>query len=249
MDKFVYLLQNSFQKFVLLLFPCFLFLLSEPGFGESLSQQKAKIPPKKEKKKPIKPLTLDELIDKRDGKVEMGEGKDELKVEFPELEDVELGFLKGNKKIVSLTIFNGSKITDKGAVYIQTYTNLSSLSINHSKITNKGLVNLKSLVKLQDLVLTDSKITDEGLPILLSVKNLKRLDLSTTKLKSPSLRTLQKLPELEELNLGDTHIDDKSLEHIKLFPKLKIFSLRNTEVSINAIQKLEKELTNIKFHY
>ena len=135
----------------------------------------------------------------------------------------------------SITIYDASKITEKGfavlrelpdlqklivgkglvndnsAAAIGTLRTLDTLALNASKLTDVGLAAMKRLVNLKVLVILDGNITDRSVPTLLGFKKLEQLNLCGTKLTDTGVIMLKNLENLTLLRLNNTNVTRKGI--------------------------------------
>ena len=139
----------------------------------------------------------------------------------------------------SLTIYDASKVTEKGyaalkelpdlqklvigkglvnersAEAIGTLRTLDTLALNASKLSDVGLVAMKKLVNLKVLVILDGNITDRSVPILLGFKKLDQLNLCGTKLTDAGVIMLKDLEKLTLLRLNNTNVTRKGIDALE----------------------------------
>jgi hypothetical protein len=176
------------------------------------------------------------------GEAKLDEKLDEIArvaVNFEKATDADLVQLAKLPAIGSLTIFDATKITDKGyavlkelpdlqklilgkasmtapaAAAIGTLRTLDTLAINESRLSDAGLEGLKKLVNLRVLVITDAPLTDRAVPTLLGFKKLEELNLSGSKLSDTGLLMLKGLEKLTELRLVRTNITRKGVDALE----------------------------------
>lgn len=98
-----------------------------------------------------------------------------------------------------LDSLNIGKISDKLRKTLETYSNLTSLSLNECSLVS--LNNFPDLPNLVRLELNGNKITGEDLKNLLKLKELQSLTLSSNKINTiEEVKVLKQLPKLFQLD-------------------------------------------------
>jgi thiol-disulfide isomerase/thioredoxin/Leucine-rich repeat (LRR) protein len=133
-----------------------------------------------------------------------------------------------------------TNVTDEGLGYLKGLPNLKSLVLPPGT-TNKGLANLKGLDSIEKLHISDTQITDEGLLYLKDIKSLKSLAVSSNLMTGKGLIHLKEMPSLESLEVSLSMINDASLANLEDLPVTNLYLSRSTisDTGLAHIAKLK----------
>jgi hypothetical protein len=163
-------------------------------------------------------------IQQAGGKIDEVErdGKVFWKLKFDELSDTRATALKGAELVISLEVFDASKLTDKGLGVVKYFPKLQELNLYKPKLTGSGIGVLKSNPELKMLVIGEApKLGDQIADPLKSLTKLEVIDLNGSMISDRTLMVLKGLPELYELNLSNTKVKNAGLKTLVDMPKLK----------------------------
>lgn len=169
-----------------------------------------------------------------------------LRVTFKKLDDQTSAQLRGLTQLLSLTIEDASRCTDKTLVVISTLTNLEELHLWRPSITNNGVATLKTLKNLRELTLSECRIGDAGLAVLKDHAKLETLECSGTLITNNLGLTLQTIPNLKSLGVSKTKFGDTGLLALKDAKNLKSVQATNTDISVKGAQALEKAVPGVR---
>lgn len=165
-----------------------------------------------------------------------------------QITDIGFAYLQSLTQLSSLTLTNCYKITNIGFAYLQGLPQLASLGLSEcSQITDADLAHLQPLTQLTCLNLDSCKITDAGLPHLQLLPQLTSLKLTLCKITDVGLVHLQPLKQLSFLDLSCTKVTDVGLTHLQGLPliHLDLKHCQNiTDVGLAHLQAL-KQLSSL----
>lgn len=130
-------------------------------------------------------------------------------------------------------------ITDIGLAHLKSLSALKKLDLGHkgSRITEKGLVYLKQMKSLESLTLP-AILTDAGLAEITEFDKLKHLCIGG-KISDTGLSHLAKLRDLEILDILDSkNVTDTGMSHIAKLTNLKELSLNCPKLTNEGLAKL-----------
>ena len=170
---------------------------------------------------------------------------EEIAFDCPDLNDADLGILKGAWRLRKLDLVNSPRITDAGLAHLERLPRLAIVSLHGMPIGNAGLRSVLRLPQLERLILvpddnrinplarTDDKsslVTAAGLADLRRAKKLRYLFLTIDGDPGESLNLFEDVTSLEQLHLGGAGITNASLKHLRLPPGLDVLDLSLTGV-------------------
>lgn len=182
--------------------------------------------------------------------------------------------LKYLESLTQLTILNLARthITDKGLKHLQQMKKLQNLFLGFTGVTDAGLPSLAGMKDLRGLYLVRTNISDQGLQGIQALDNLDALWLSYTNVSDSGLVHLKEFTKLKDLNLSGTRITDSGLKyfsgltnlqtlhialtrtgsdglaHFKSLHNLRSLYVTHTAVDEESVDKLQRELPNLKIH-
>jgi Leucine-rich repeat (LRR) protein len=106
---------------------------------------------------------------------------------------------------------------------------------------------ISGMVQLQEVDLGFAECRDEDLKLLGKLENLRVLDLSHSNIGAAGLAHLTPLKKLKYLDLSGTPLRYEDLRTLKAIPSLTDVGVNDTDLSKKEVQKLEEELTRVKF--
>jgi Leucine-rich repeat (LRR) protein len=169
-----------------------------------------------------------------------------LRVSFARLDDLNSIKLRDLTQLISLTIEDASRCTDKTMITIGTLKNLHELNLWRPNISNSGLTNLKSLKELHAVTLSECKVGDSGVAVLKDNSKIEVLDLSGSAITNAAGLTFKTLSNLKSLTVSKTKFGDSGLALLKDLKNLKEVQATNTDVSVKAAQTLEAAISGIR---
>jgi Leucine-rich repeat (LRR) protein len=190
-----------------------------------------------------------EKIEKSGGRVTVDAdipGPAHLRVSFATLDDKSAAILKNSPHVVSLTVEDAAKVTDRTLAAIGTLSNLRELTLVRPGITNSGVAPLKGLKELRKLFLFDAKVTDTGVSTLKGLDHLEELDLSGTGITSGAAATFKMLSGLRLLGVSKTKFGDAGALQLKEMKELQELDAVNTDLSVKAAQALESAIPGLR---
>lgn len=129
----------------------------------------------------------------------------------------------GRLPLVDLTIYQCTKVTDKGLEVLASYRELCDLTLSDVGANGTALAKLPHPEKLISLDMAQSRITDAEVAHLARLTNLETLDLSQTELTDAAVDTLSKLTSLKRLTLTQTKISEAGTARLrKALPKCEV---------------------------
>ncbi len=129
----------------------------------------------------------------------------------------------GKLPLVDLTIYQCTKVTDKGLEMLASYRELRDLTLSDVGANGTALAKLPHPEKLISLDMAQSRITDAEVAHLARLTNLETLNLSQTELTDAAVDTLSKLTSLKRLTLTQTKISEAGTARLrKALPKCEV---------------------------
>lgn len=164
--------------------------------------------------------------------------------DFLDVTDQQLQQLKPASRIRNLCLPR-TKTTSAGLARLIECNQLEWLDISFTGADDRLLVKLPGPL-LERLNLEGTAISDSALANIGSFTNLRELDLSQTKVGDDGIAHLENLLQLEVLYLTGTRITDAGLHHLESLKNLEILDVGKTKVSVDALQRLGKQLPRLE---
>jgi hypothetical protein len=117
-------------------------------------------------------------------------------------------------------------------VYISCFEN--------SKITDLFLSPMSALTELRTLELSGTAVTGEGLRYLKDLGKLERLYLGGTRLTPDAYRILGELTSLVCVGVGGTPINDETLQHLTSLRNLREIWAFDTKITLEGVRQFRK---------
>ncbi len=120
------------------------------------------------------------------------------------------------------------------------------LQLSSTKVDDAIGPVLGQLTKLEQLFLDNTGVSDKAMPMLAALTNLEELDLAETQVTDAGMSHIAKLTNLKALWLGGTQVTDRGLEQLGTLKNLQLLDVKRTVVTPDAIQRLKKQLPQLK---
>jgi len=119
-------------------------------------------------------------------------------------------------RVVEISCFNDSKITDLFLSSVSALAQLRALDLSGTAVTGEGLRHLKDLGKLDHLYLCETRLTPDA------------------------YRTLGELTALECVRVDGTPINDETLQHLKSLDNLREIWAFDTKITLEGVRQFRK---------
>lgn len=142
--------------------------------------------------------------------------------------DDDLKYLRGLRRLRHLEIGDGVNVSDEGIRHLAPLRELRTFSIRRAQITDASLEVISEWRELEELNLYFHQFTDEGVPHLGRLKNLRKVILwgyswEPSDITDDSLAFLLKLPKFDMLDVRFTRVSADFAERFKAhFPQGRI---------------------------
>ncbi len=175
-------------------------------------------------------------------------GLEELDIAELPISDAGLAHLKSLSALKKLNLgYKGSRITEKGLVYLKQMKSLESLTLPPI-LTDAGLAEITEFDKLKHLCI-GGKISDAGLGYLTKLQHLETLNITNNKdVTNVGVAHIAKLTNLKELTLSSDKLTDDSLTALGAVKSLKKLYLSGAGLTTSGLSNLNplSELTVLR---
>jgi hypothetical protein len=157
----------------------------------------------------------------------------------PNLCDADLIALKKLTGLWSISIKDGSGVTDNGLAYLAGASRLENLALFNTHITAAGLSRLPARERISTLWLAGPTVTDSTLADISDLPNLRMLSIrGSPGVTDQGMPDLAKLDHLDFLVLHQTSVTDRGLQHLSGLPELRMLNLQGAGISGAGMESL-----------
>lgn len=136
------------------------------------------------------------------------------------------------------------QLRELGATVFTHTDKVVEINANRCEITDETMALVESFHNLTDLSLEGTQVSNAGIAYLHSMRKLEWLNLYRCPVGDRAMEQLKRLPRLQHLPIGSTNVTDAGLQHLQEMRQLEYLGLRNTQVTDQGIQNI-KNLTNL----
>lgn len=168
-------------------------------------------------------------------------------VKFDAATTMQLTALKKYPNVGSVTVLDGSRLTEAGYAALKELPNLRKLVLNRASVTEKTVAAIGELKTLRTLALIGGGASDAEVAGLKKLTRLESLDLSQNpRVTDKGMAAVRALERLEFLYLAETSITDKGLFELKPLDGLRTLNVTATKVTSAGAEKFVDEMPNLR---